>query len=128
MKKQKCNNMEVELQAGKAELKEAKEVQKQITKSHLNGSVKIYPLYQDSNNGHVKNNYILILIKHYSLDQERVSASSITLKHDETSESEVLDLGTGTYSKPETTSTNDINEAILYVKDRFGLSDSAYLN
>ena len=62
------------------------------------------------------------------LDQEGVSASSIILKYDETNESESLDLETGTYSKQASSSSNndDINEAILYVKDRFGLSDTAY--
>ena len=37
-----------------------------------------------------------------------------------------MDLETGIYAKPETSNTGDMNEAILYVKDRFGLSDSAY--
>ena len=60
------------------------------------------------------------------LEQDGVSASSVTLVHNETNETEILDLETGTYSKPETSSINDITLAILYVKDRFGLSDSAY--
>ena len=136
----KCNNMEVELQAAKAELKEAKEVQKQITKSNKRLSSTLSTMgnppkrkrqdisslsrqqqWSRKKQLHTDLNQALLF-----LDQEGVSTSSITLKHDETSESEVFDLETGTYSKPETTSTNDINEAILYIKDHFGLSNSAY--
>ena len=92
-----------------------------------NESVKIYHLYLGNNNGHVKKqlhtglNQALLF-----LEQDGVSASSVTLVHNETNETEILDLETGTYSKPETSSINDITLAILYVKDHFGLSDSAY--
>ena len=58
--------------------------------------------------------------------QDGVHPSCITLVHSITSEMEVLDLESGEYKKPESTSTVSEPEFALFVKDRFGLSDSAY--
>ena len=61
------------------------------------------------------------------LEDEGVHATSVTLVHTETSQKEVLDLHQSTYSKPdESSSTDESLEVVLYVKERFGLSDSAY--
>ena len=61
------------------------------------------------------------------LENDGVCASSITLVHNKTSETEILNLESGVYKKPENTSTiSDNPELALFVKDRFGLSDSAY--
>lgn len=61
------------------------------------------------------------------LEDEGVSASSITLVHTETNEKEVLHVNEGTFSK-----RNDSNpecnglEVVLYVEEHFGLSNLAY--
>lgn len=61
------------------------------------------------------------------LEDEGVQASSVSLLHTETHQSEVLDLEHGTYSKPEKESRDTQSlELVLFVKERFGLSDSAY--
>ena len=52
--------------------------------------------------------------------------SCITLVHSKTSEMEALDLESGEYKKPESTSTVSVPEFALFIKDRFVLSDSAY--
>ena len=58
--------------------------------------------------------------------QNGVHPSCITLVYSKTSEMKVLDLESGEYKKPESTSTVSGPEFVLFVKDRFGLSDSAY--
>ena len=61
------------------------------------------------------------------LDDDGVHASTVTLVRNSTTNAEVLDLTTGSYSKQDnTTPTNDMAELALFVKDRFGLSDVAY--
>ena len=66
------------------------------------------------------------------LESEGVHASSITLVHDKTNDIEVLDIAHSTYSKGshnDTTahSLDDCSlEMVLYVKERFGLSNAAY--
>lgn len=56
--------------------------------------------------------------------------SSITLVHDETYDIEVLDIAYGTYSKGSRNDTTDHSlddcslEMVLYVKERFGLSNA----
>ena len=60
------------------------------------------------------------------LDSDGVHPSSITLVHNNTSEMEILDLESGVYKKPENTSIACETELALFVKDHFGLSDSAY--
>ena len=66
------------------------------------------------------------------LESEGVHASSITLVHDETNDVEVLDIAHGTYSKgsDDSMTTQDSDdyflEMVLYVKERFGLSNAAH--
>ena len=60
------------------------------------------------------------------LEDEGVLATSVTLVHTETSQKEVLDLHQSTYSNTdESSSTDESLEVVLYVKEHFGLSDSA---
>ena len=59
------------------------------------------------------------------LDDDGVHPSSITLVHD-TTETEVLNLDSGMYTKPQNSDSVSTPELALFVKDRFGLSDSAY--
>ena len=62
------------------------------------------------------------------LESDRIQPLSVTLSTG--SSTEVLDLQSGTYSKPlKNTCTNPLAESpelALYVKDHFGLSDTAY--
>ena len=63
------------------------------------------------------------------LEDEGARPSCITLVYNGTGETESLNLESGDYSKihPESsTSGNDNAEMVLFVKDRFGLSDTAY--
>ena len=57
-----------------------------------------------------------------------MSASHVTLTHMQTNEEEVLNLHSGKYLKlKETISVDDGDlDLVLYVKDQFGLSDTAY--
>ena len=63
------------------------------------------------------------------LEEEGVHPSCINLVYNETGETESLNLESGEYSKihsESSTAINDSPEMILFVKDRFGLSDTAY--
>ena len=63
------------------------------------------------------------------LEDEGVRASQVILTHIQTNDKEVLYLHSGTYSKPEemiSTDDDDDLDLVLYVKDKFGLSDPAY--
>ena len=61
------------------------------------------------------------------IEEEGVHPSSITLVYNETGKTELLNLESGEYSKIDLESnTNDNPETILFVKERFGLSDTAY--
>ena len=64
------------------------------------------------------------------LEDEGVKASHVALIHAHTNKTETLDLNSGTYhtSSLETNINNDDDDddLVLYVKDRFGLSDAAY--
>ena len=62
------------------------------------------------------------------LEDEGIRASQVILTHIQTNDKEVLYLHSGTYSKPEMISTDDDDDLdlVLYVKDKFGLSDAAY--
>ena len=63
------------------------------------------------------------------LEEEGVHPSCINLVYNETGETESLNLESGEYSKihsESSTAINDSPEMILFVKDQFGLSDTAY--
>lgn len=66
------------------------------------------------------------------LESEGLHASSITLVHDETKDIEILDIAHGTYSKGSDNCASHPGqddcslEIVLYVKERFGLSNAAY--
>ena len=62
------------------------------------------------------------------LEEEGINPSAITLVYKQTGKTESLDLESGEYSKVDidNTESNDNPETMLYVKDRFGLSNTAY--
>lgn len=60
------------------------------------------------------------------LDDDGVHPSSVTLVDNNTTETEVLDLESGIYTKPQDSDSLSKAELALFVKDRFGLSDFAY--
>ena len=62
------------------------------------------------------------------LEEEGVSLSSVTLVYNETGKMESLNLDSGKYSDIDVqgNSRDDNPEMTLFVKDRFGLSNTAY--
>ena len=59
------------------------------------------------------------------LENEGIKATSLTMLHTESSKVETLDLEKGKFLNNQS-EENDILGQILYIKERFGISDSAY--
>ena len=100
-----------------------------VTRKESEGSCHLFHV---NNSGHEKSRYTLIFMNHSFLESEGVHVSSITLVHNEMNDIEVLDISHGTYSKNSCNDTTDHSvddcslEMVLYVKERFGLSNAAY--
>ena len=61
------------------------------------------------------------------LEDEGICATSVTLLHKDSCQKEVLDIKSGKFSNAESTiEQSDVSEMILYVKERFGISNMAY--
>ena len=138
---QENNELQIQLEGTKQKLKEIQNTQNQLIKSNkrmaselANSGSKQKKRRQDISQLSRQHKWTRKKQLHTDVSQalsflenEGVQPSTITLVHNSTSETEILDLESGAYKKPESTSTiNDKPELALFVKDRFGLSDLAY--
>ena len=62
------------------------------------------------------------------MEKDGIKASAVEFVHTETNQTEILDVQTGKYRTEGTEASKSTSETefILYVKEKFGLSDSAY--
>lgn len=61
------------------------------------------------------------------MENDGIKASAVKFVHTKTNQTEVLDVQTGKYTIENTDASKNIDiEVVLYVKEKFGLSDSAY--
>ena len=142
--KEKVSKLETQIATAQAELKCATESNDNLSKSNKRLAAAI------AQGNHTKKRRVLSSVSRQQqwvrkkqihtdireslsfLESEGVHASSITLVHDETNDVEVLDIAQGTYSKgsDDSMTTQDSDdyslEMVLYVKERFGLSNAAY--
>ena len=140
MLKQEVSNMENQLTSTQAELKCVKESNEQLSKSnkrlaadtHVRKKRKVLPSVSRQQQWMRKKQIHTDITQSLTfLEGEGVHASSVTLVHDQTNDVEVLDIAHGTFSKGvDTIRTGMLDdcslEMVLYVKERFGLSNAAY--
>lgn len=94
---------------------------------HPKNAAKIYQLFHANNNGRERKIHTDVTQALHFLKDEGVSASHVTMVHEQTNQTEILNIQSGTYSAIQdcNTHTDDPN-LVLYVKDSFGLSNVIY--